>query len=87
MPKSKLRTNRQVVAMGSNLGQRRLTRGDVKIKEAAYNEKVETYSKLSLDDCKEMYTEGCLGGIYKDALLTVIKNKTNEVKSKKDITV
>ncbi len=84
MPKSRLRRNRRVTAVGNNLGQRRLTRADVKVKEAAYHEKVEAYSKLSLDDCKEMYTEGVVGGIYKDALLTVITNKTNELETTKE---
>ena len=78
MPKSRLRSNRQVIAMGSNLGQHRLTRSDVKIKEAAYNEKVEAYSKLPLEECKEMYINNTVGGIYRAVLLTVIKQKQTE---------
>ncbi len=78
MPKSKLRKNRRVTALGNNLGQRKLTRADVKRKEDAYYDKVEKYSKLSLDDCLEMYTDHVVGGIYRDALLTVIKQKREE---------
>jgi hypothetical protein len=78
MPKSRLRSNRKVVALGSNLSQRKLSRTDIKIKTAAYNEKVEKYSELPLNDLMEMLNENTVGGVYRDALITVIKQKKSE---------
>lgn len=78
MPKSRLRSNRRVVALGSNLSQRKLSKADMKMKLAAYNDKVEKYSELSLDDLKEMYLENTVGGVYREALVTVIKQKQSE---------
>lgn len=78
MPKSRLRSNRKVVALGSNLSQRKLSKADIRMKQEAYNDKVEKYSELSLNDLKEMYTDNIVGGVYREALLTVIKQKQSE---------
>lgn len=76
MPKSKLRINRKKsTAMGSSLSQRRLSKTDTRMKMNAYNDKVEKYSKLSLDELMEMYTDHIVGGVYREALQTVIKQK------------
>lgn len=78
MLKSRLRSNRRVIALGSNLSQRKLSKADMKAKQEAYNEKVEKYSELSLDDLKEMYLENTVGGVYREALVIVIKQKQSQ---------
>ncbi len=75
MPKSRLRTNRRIIATGSNMGQRRLSKSDMDMKIAAYNDKVEKYREMKLEDLKERWKEGNLGGIYLKALEDVITEK------------
>lgn len=53
---------------------------DVALINAAYDKKVEEYSKLSLDELKELYPT--LGGTYKIACLEVTNTKLQELKQK-----
>ena len=78
MPKTRLRANRRVIAIGSNVDQRHLSKADMKAKMDSYNEKVEKYSELPIADLLEMYNENTVGGIYREALVTVIKQKQSE---------
>jgi hypothetical protein len=56
----------------------RYTKGDIsRINNAFYN-KVEEYSKLSLDELKELYP--ILGGTYRIACLEVIEQKLQKQK-------
>lgn len=75
MPVSRLRKNRRVVATGGNLSQRRLSKNDQKMKMEAYNAKYTEYSDMELPVLLEKYEENNLGGIYRQALLDVIKIK------------
>lgn len=75
MPVSRLRSNRRVVAMGGNLAQRKLSKADVNMKMNAYNAKVEEYSNMELSALLEKAEEGNLGGIYRQALRDVIRQK------------
>lgn len=75
MPVSRLRKNRKVVAMGVNLSQRRLSKNDQRMKMEAYGAKYEEYSEMELSVLLDKYKENNLGGIYRQALLDVIKVK------------
>lgn len=69
---------RRTSALGSNNGQRRLSKGDMKMKMNAYNDKYQVYSEMSLNDLMEMYNERTVGGIYWTALCDAIKVKQTQ---------
>lgn len=75
MPISRLRKNRRVVAMGGNLAQRKLSKNDQRIKMEVYGAKYEEYSEMTLQALLEKEAENNLGGIYRQALLDVIRVK------------
>lgn len=56
----------------------RYTKNDISNINNAYYKKVEEYSKLSLDELKELYP--ILGGTYRIACLEVVNNKLQEQK-------
>lgn len=56
----------------------RYTKSDISNIKNAYYKKVEEYSKLSLDELKELYP--ILGGTYRIACLEVVNNKLQEQK-------
>lgn len=66
--------------MSKNKIKTQYTKADIaKIKNAYYT-KVEEYSKLSLEELKELYPS--LGGTYKIACLEVTNTKLQELKEK-----
>ncbi len=54
---------------------------DIKRINTAFYNKVEEYSKLSLDELKELYPS--LGGSYREACLSVVQQKLQEEKKLK----
>lgn len=56
----------------------KFTKNDIKRINTAFYNKVEEYSKLSLDELKELYPS--LGGSYREACLSVVQQKLQEEK-------
>jgi len=59
----------------------KFTKQDIRKINKAFYDKIEEYSKLSLDELKELYPS--LGGSYKEACLSVVQQKLQEEKKLK----
>jgi len=66
--------------MSKNKIKTKYTKADIATINKAYFTKVEEYSKLSLEELKELYPS--LGGTYKIACLEVTNKKLQELKQK-----
>lgn len=60
------------------MNKRKYTKNDISNIQSAYNKKIDEYSKLSLDELKELYPR--LGGTYRKACIEVVKIKLDEAK-------
>lgn len=66
--------------MSKNKIKTKYTKADIAKIKQAYHTKVEEYSKLSLEELKELYPS--LGGTYAAVCLEVTHQKLNELKQK-----